>query len=77
MFVIFSARDYGRKDHINMRILQTMITGIPIVLGLILRMLDPVVCLAAGPSIIADLAEIAFFFCEDPKDWTPERRILR
>ena len=33
----------GPKDHINIRILQTMISGIPLILGLGTRMSDPYV----------------------------------
>ena len=40
----------GPKDHINIRILQTMISGIPLVLGLGTRMSDPYVYLVLwGP----------------------------
>ena len=42
----------GPKDHINIRILQTMISGIPLMLGLGTRMSDAhvfAVCWAVGP----------------------------
>ena len=35
--------DRGPKDYINIRILQTMISGIPLILGLGTRMSDPYV----------------------------------
>ena len=34
----------GRKDHINTRILETMISGIPVIVGLGTRLSDPYVC---------------------------------
>ena len=39
----------GPKDHINIRILQTMISGIPLILSLGTRMSDRYVYVAFGP----------------------------
>ena len=41
------------KDHINIRILQTMIPGVPLILGLGTRMSDPYVCVVFGPLVQA------------------------
>ena len=44
-----ASKTKGPKDHINIRILQTRVSGIPLILGLGTEMSDPMFMWSFGP----------------------------